>query len=418
MYIAISCLNNSVGVSVSAKISRYSVQGNRFTCIKWMVNMFCTYCKVAREENEAPCHNCGAPSPLLKKKQLNDRSTPGTPWAQSSSSAAARRDYLVPQLSFEDSSSPRSEPAQLDFPTPDEIPSAFWPVQSSSIPPQMSFPTAEGSYVDAGGVRGAGQAPLPDVAALRESDSDFSIMSGSAQMSFPDTSTVVPQIGFNDSVALPPQEFFPDPDRASRLPALYQPQSSSTEQQPTLSLQLIPERAIQHLLPAFPESPDVVHIAPAHTTPRPLISRKRAINGLLSVLIVAIFICAGSAYFVKGSGVLQIIGIGRPVSNIALTPVPTLPEPPKNQVLGPASAMIPSATTSSRFDTKTLEPALSVQDFTTTQTVYVTYTVQLAKQDGQVSAKWYTNNQIFYTQKSDMIKVKDLGANLESQWII
>lgn len=52
-----------------------------------------------------------------------------------------------------------------------------------------------------------------------------------------------------------------------------------------------------------------------------------------------------------------------------------------------------------------------MQDFTTNQTVYATYTVQLAKQDGQVSAKWYTNNQIFYTQKSTMIKVKDLGAN-------
>ena len=374
--------------------------------------MFCTYCKVAREENEAPCHNCGAPSPLLKKKQLNDRSIPGTSWAQSSSSAT-QRDYSVPQLSFEDAPSPRSEPVQLDFPAPDAIPSAFWPAQSSSIPPQMPSPIAEGFYVDARGVRGAGQTPLPDVAALRGSDADLSIMSGSAQVPFPDTSTAVPQLGFDDPIALPPQEFFPDPDpdRASRLPALYQPQPSSTEQQPTLSLQLVPERAIQHLLPAFPELPDVVHIAPAYTTLRPLISRKRAINGLLSVLVVAIFICAGSAYFVKGSGVLQMIGIGRPVSNITLTPAPTLPEPPKDQVLGPASVMIPSATTSSRIDTKTLEPALSEQDFTTNQTVYVTYTVQLAKQDGQVSAKWYTNNQIFYTQKSTMIKVKDLGAN-------
>jgi hypothetical protein len=379
--------------------------------------MFCTYCKVAREENEAPCHNCGAPSSLLKKQQLNDRSIPGASWKLSSSPAATQRDYLVPQLSFEDasSSSSLSGSAQLDFSTPNELPSAFWQVQNSSIPPQTSFPTADSPYTGARWVNSAALTPLPDVAPLREPEVDATAMGGPAQMPFPDpdVSTSVPQLGFDDPVALPPQEFFPNPDRSSMLPALYQPQPSSapTGQQPTLSLQLVPEHAIQHLLPAITESPDVVHITPAYTTPRPLISRKRAINGFLSVLIVVGFLCAGSAYFIRGSGVLQMVGIGRPISNIASTPVPKLSEPPKDQVLGPAAAMIPSAATSSRFDKATLEPALSVQDFTTSQTVYVTYTVQLAKQDGQVSAKWYTNNQIFYTQKSAMLKVKDLKAN-------
>jgi hypothetical protein len=128
-------------------------------------------------------------------------------------------------------------------------------------------------------------------------------------------------------------------------------------------------------------------------------------------VIVISFLCVGSAYLVKDSGILQAVGIGRSISDIAPTPVPTLAEPLKNQVPGPAAANIPSSATSSRYDTKTLEPTLSVQDFTVNQTVYVTYTVQSIKQDGRVSAKWYTNNQIYYTQQSAVIKAKDLQAN-------
>jgi hypothetical protein len=335
--------------------------------------MFCMYCKMARDDNEYPCRNCGAPSPLLKNQQSNNKNTPDTSWTQSSSV-----DYSVPQLSFEDgfSSSSLSDSSQLDFPTPDEIPSAFWQQPDASLAPQKPFDSSR---------NGSAHTPLPDVP------------------------TTIPQLDFDASGDLPPQESFPRPGRSSLLPALYQPQP--TGQQPTLSLQLVPEHAIQHLLPEFPDQEDGVHISPTYTAPRPLIPRKRVINGFISVVIVLSFLCIGSAYFVKDSGMLQAVGIGRSIDNVVPTAVPQLPEPLKNQVSGPAVANIPSAATSSRYDAKTLEPTLSVQDFTTNQTVYVTYTVQLTKQDGQVSAKWYTNNQIYYTQQSAVIKVKDLKAN-------
>jgi hypothetical protein len=343
--------------------------------------MFCMYCKVAREENEYPCRNCGAPSPLSKNQKLNDRNISGTAWTQSPPSSV---DYSVPQLSFEDAfpaSSPSGE-RQLDFPTPDEIPSVFWQQPDASLVSQQPF--------DSFGNRGA-------------------------QIPFPADPPTTPPLDFNDPVDLPAQENFPtqenlpNAERSAMLPALYQPQL--TGQQPTLSLQLVPAQAIQHFLPDFPEQEDGVHIPPTYTTPRPLLSRKRVINGFISVVIVISFLCVGSAYLVKDSGILRAVGIGRSISDIAPTPVPTLAEPLKNQVPGPAAANIPSSATSSRYDTKTLEPTLSVQDFTVNQTVYVTYTVQSIKQDGRVSAKWYTNNQIYYTQQSAVIKAKDLQAN-------
>lgn len=338
--------------------------------------MFCMYCKVAREENEYPCPHCGAPSPLSKNKPINDRSIPGTAWAQNPPSTT---DYSVPQLSFEDGyalSSP-SEPGQIDFPTPDEIPSAFWQQSDASVVSQQSFDSYN---------RGPMQTP------------------------FPDGPTSIPQFDFDNPVDLPPQEAFPTASRSSMLPALYQPQP--TGQQPTLSLQLVPQQAIQHLLPEVPDQQDGMHIAPTYTTPRPLIPRKRVINGFLSVVIMVGLLCVGSAYLARSSGLLQAFGIGGPsLTDVKPTPVPKLPEPLKNQVSGPAIANIPSSATSSRYDAKTLEPTLSVQDFTVNQTVYVTYTVQLTKQDGQVSARWYTNNQIYYTQTGPLIKVKDLQAN-------
>ncbi|GCF09943.1 hypothetical protein [Dictyobacter arantiisoli] len=361
--------------------------------------MFCTHCKMVREENKAPCHNCGAPSPLLKSKRIPDGGS-GASWTQSPATSSTQWDDAVPQLSFDNIKPAWQTPStgnpaatwqapemeqgpdvtveQEDFPLP-------WWQTSTSVPPQQSFtssmemeaPAAVHEPLQPG--KGAPYTPLP----------------------------ATPQ-----QEALPPQQSFPDTGDFVQLPALYQSpaQFQADGRQPTVALQLVSEQAIQQVLPEMVQQ-DVVHIAPTYTTPRPLIPRKRIISGLLSVLIVMALLCTGSVYVVRATGILSVFGIGHTLSNVNANPEPGLPEPSKTQINGPAAAFIPAATTSSRYDPKTLEPPLTQQDFTTNQSVYLTYTAEPTKQDGRVIVKWYTNKQFFLQQSGPLIQVKHLKSN-------
>src|SRR6185312_3344625 len=65
--------------------------------------MFCTYCNTARIENEAPCPNCGAPSPLLGKSPVRGWGTeePATAaWGTPMASTNQQWENEIPQLSF------------------------------------------------------------------------------------------------------------------------------------------------------------------------------------------------------------------------------------------------------------------------------------------------------------------------------
>ena len=65
--------------------------------------MFCTYCNVTRVDNEAPCPNCGAPSPLLAASRANGWGTAGpvtAAWGDQTASANAAWNQ-IPQLPFE-----------------------------------------------------------------------------------------------------------------------------------------------------------------------------------------------------------------------------------------------------------------------------------------------------------------------------
>lgn len=83
--------------------------------------MFCNNCRSARPENEAPCPNCGAPSPLLGQFQTRGWGTEGpvsTAWNASATSFNSQWNNQNPQYSFEAPSSYTGQPQiqQENFP--------------------------------------------------------------------------------------------------------------------------------------------------------------------------------------------------------------------------------------------------------------------------------------------------------------
>lgn len=186
--------------------------------------------------------------------------------------------------------------------------------------------------------------------------------------------------------------------------------------QSTISLQLVPEQAISHLLPAEPlPQPETVRVAPMYTKPRPIIPKKRAINGLISVLIVGLLLCVGSGYLAKTTGLWAnalALYNGKSVADIKTPPtnIPT-PGPP---VDGPAAKYISSASLASRVDSNTNEPVIPSTVFNPGQYVYVTYTAQPDPgKSGTVTATWYTDNHYYTRVTSKPINYKqDYKSNL------
>ncbi len=296
--------------------------------------MFCTYCKTARVENEAPCPYCGAPSPLLGKSRNNSRGM-SMPDAEVAENPATASNTLwnaqTPQLSF-------------------ESPMPAW--SPSNTPAQNSMPAW----------------PQPDMA----------------------QSAIQVQNPFSQS---PGQALVP-----------YQGIPSETRQ-PTMALQILPEQAAEHLLPAISQAPQPVYVAPMYTKPRPIIPKYRAISGLLSVLIIALLLCGAAGYYAQVTGKLNAIGVffgTTSLPDVNSTTARTLPNPPDQTANdhGVAYATIPVATTTSAIDPKSNFPRNEQTAFTVDQTFYVTFTVLHPNKNGTVLAKWYTNNQ-FYKQTLD-----------------
>jgi hypothetical protein len=169
--------------------------------------------------------------------------------------------------------------------------------------------------------------------------------------------------------------------------------------QTTMSLQLIPDQVVEQLLPAMPE---IVHVSPMYTKPRPIIPRHQVISSLLSLLIVCLFICGGGVYYAHITGKLaflhQITGNALPPS---IQPKQaSLPDPPNKVDMGPAYNIIPSAATALHIDPKTNFVITPVNAFSPGQQFYLAFSVISPNEDGQVSTKWYTNNQYFTTVQS------------------
>jgi hypothetical protein len=87
--------------------------------------MLCSYCNANRSDNEAPCQNCGAPSPLLGQAASgatwNNSAQPGwgnfsatNQWGQATNQwdQGANQWDQVPQLSFEDQATAFAPPGQ------------------------------------------------------------------------------------------------------------------------------------------------------------------------------------------------------------------------------------------------------------------------------------------------------------------
>ena len=199
--------------------------------------MFCTYCKAARPDNAGPCPNCGAPAPMPAGQAPFGGQGAGNasgmawggPGAETSFQAQWEQQH-VPQLSFENQASNnpwRSPSGQL---ADQANPMPSWQQTGSQRPAtgQLQWAT------DQNGNPSATQDPFNQ--------------SGQHMLPVP----------YEGGMALEP-----------------------VGRQSTISLQLVPEQAISHLLPAEPlPQQETIHVAPMYTKPRPIIPKKRAINGL------------------------------------------------------------------------------------------------------------------------------------------
>jgi len=318
--------------------------------------MFCTNCKQARVENETPCPHCGAPSSLLQVSGIGQWGTSNSENTWTAGRAGTNNSLLNSNVwggpvSYGTAGVETNQPAQQQSPLVGSQPQWEAPISQLGFDqPAPSSPNANWSQM----------------------------------------SPVTANAGQENGA----------PSQAL-VPAIYQPQANNFGQG-TVALQLIPDHAVEHLLPEIAGAPDGVYVPPLYTKPRPLTPRYRVISGALSVLIVVLALCGGAGYYAKASGTLDRISrmfTGGPPPPQAQTAVVTtkLPPPPDKIDYGPAKGIIPSGTTTLHIDKQFI--ALETDKvFTVKQTFYVTYTVQPPQgQDGKVTVKWYMDGQFYDT---------------------
>lgn len=343
--------------------------------------MFCTYCNANRPQNEAPCPNCGAPSPL--QGQMNAGS-----WGA-----------FGPQMS---ASMPPDPPNQFSPANDNQLPfdmlasidnwDQFSPAANSPVP-QMSFdapPSVNGwnQFSPADNNQWSNQPP---------------------QMSFEASPA---QWGMN--LQNGPQAS-QEPSK-SLVPVPYQGQMGLQMQQANMAMPIIQAPSIERMLPALPE--DSVYMPPMYTKPRPIIPRYRIISGLLSILIVSLLVCGGATYYAKASGNLKLLGrsiTGAPPARIQPTATLPLPDPPNKTDTGPAYSKIPAATTTLRID-KNDTPLQPTRIFQVNQQFYLTFTMPNAS-GGAVTAKWYMNGD-FYQETPLSPNGAKQGTGMVNAWIL
>ncbi len=328
---------------------------------------------MARVENEAPCPNCGAPSPLLRQSHYirggaenpHEAAFGGT--GTGGTAFSTQWEQSVPQLAFDDPVEPAipSWQPQQTYPQPSwQQPAEIYnPMPSWQQSPESSTPSP--SWQPDGWQQGSGQ-----------------------------------QQGFQDS-------------GAQRLPVPYEPGMGlqQSERQSTISLQLVPDHAIQHLLMPEQSVGETVYVAPMYTKPRPIVPKYRVISGLLSIIIMAMVVCAGVGYYAQSRGVLakaaQFV-TGTPPKSLPLTSSSTIPDPPEqtSKDLGPAYNAIPSAVTTLNIDKNDLarQPA---KIFKPGQIFYLVFSVQAPAdgKGGKVRTRWYTNDK-FFTEIASQEQIK------------
>jgi hypothetical protein len=179
----------------------------------------------------------------------------------------------------------------------------------------------------------------------------------------------------------------------------------------------VPDHAIQHLIIPQQEVGETVYVAPMYTKPRPIVPKYRVISGLLSIIIMALVVCAGAGYYANTQGVLakaaQFV-TGTPPKSLPLASSSAIPDPPEQtgKDLGPAYNAIPSAVTTLNIDKNNLarQPA---RVFKPGQVFYLVFSVQAPAdgKGGKVRTRWYTNDKFFTEISSrDQIKPGDIKS--------
>lgn len=361
--------------------------------------MFCPYCKLARVENEAPCQNCGAPSPLLQRVQQGAwGSAAAANWDASVASPVAPNIASqvqwdqVPQLTFEAPGQQQGwgqPPAQGAYPTqfsPAQYSPAQQPMQQQAQQYWSQVEEASPAWGQPAQQQGWGQpaqySPVQQPSPPVQQQNQY--WSQVEEPAWP-SPTQLAQANMGQQ-----QSLLPVPYENPMGGQLAAPQY-------TVPLQLVPEQAIEHLLPVEYADGESVYVPPMYTKPRAIIPRYRVISGLLSFIIVTLLLCGGVGYYANTSGLISRILNGGTPPNVTLAQAP-LPDPPTqaDKDRGPAYNIIPSATTASRVDANNFA-VQEVKAFKPGQVFYLTFSVHAPNNDGTVYAKWYTDQKFFIT---------------------
>ena len=319
--------------------------------------MLCNFCNIARLDNEAPCPNCGAPSPLRG----------GTNGAFGIYGATGTTGVDA----------------------------------STDMANQMGMPPTTGQL----------RSPF---AAQQMPDNNTGIAF------LPQTPHVADQVQQQAFPSQPLQPLQPLPASAapqSLLPAIYQGSATNQQSQASMMMQsgmlmgasgaLVPLQDTGAMLSTVPLHEGAIYVAPMYTKPRPLIPRYRAISGLISLLIVVLLACGTAGYYAKSSNqfafLRQLYGATLP-ANEKSAQAPALAEPKQSPDYGPAANIITSAATNTRIDPQSYVSEQPSKTFQTGQTIYLTYSVQPPKNSsGTLVINWYTNNSFYSTSTPKVV---------------
>jgi hypothetical protein len=339
--------------------------------------MFCPFCQVARVENEAPCPNCGGASPLLGRSQANGWQAGGsasTAWGSPDRASSQQWSPIPPtQMSFD---SPSPAWSQNNKQQQDQ--QQYW---SHSPDPAPQKQSAQGQFWSH--VSGPLDSPAQQQQQYWSQAPDSNWQAG---------------VGVREASPAQNQPVQSAQSDQRMLPALYQGGVQLHPELAHLTQQLIPVQNIEHLLPALPAQEEAVYVPPMYTEPRPIIPRYRVISGFLSLIIVSLLVCTGAGYYAKASGTLaniqRVMGLSSP-PNLKSAVQAQVPDPPNKVDEGPAKGVINSATTTARLDGNKIAVA-PANIFAVNQKFYLTYSVAAQKQQGQVTIKWYMNNNLLH----------------------
>ena len=350
--------------------------------------MFCTYCQKNRPDNEAPCPNCGAASPLRGQMSIGNWGTP------------------------EENSGSWNNAGAGSFSWGGQVPNAQW-----DQVPQLSFDAPNASNMTNNNGWASFAPPSPDNPWQSPPQASFAAPEAPPQWG------QVAQSPFQQQDAQPqqyspawgaPEQQGQEGAAQSMLPVPYQGQNGlqlNQAQDASLPMLMQPPTTLAELAPSLPESS--VYVPPTFTKPRPLIPRYRIFSGMLSLLIVALAACGGLAYFAKTNSTINTLArtfTGAPPSQAMSPAGVNLPDPKVDPDHGPAYNTIPVAALSSRIDQKNKTPLQPTQTFTTNQVFYLTFTLP-NPQNGSVTTKWYMNNAFYRNGPLTTVKQSDQALN-------